>query len=115
MRDGLPLPDKIKNAPILRLGLELFYNAFWDLDSCRNSGWGMGPIPWLAMRDYATTFGFTEEQEEDLYYHVRLMDNAYLDFYDKGSKPSPSQKDLGHSPGAWRSGAKRSKGKSKRR
>jgi len=78
-----PLPDSIQNAPALELGLELYWDAFWDLSTCRPSGFGAGPIPWLAIRDYGLTFGFDDEQLEDLFYLVRVMDNAYLEHYKK--------------------------------
>lgn len=77
---GLRLPGKIENAPELHMGLGLYYNAYWELTSCRASGWGIGPIPWSAILEYARFFEFSEEQEEDLLYYVRMMDNAYLDY-----------------------------------
>jgi hypothetical protein len=80
------LPDRIQNAPELMMGLELYWDAFWDLSTCRVSGFGAGPIPWLAMREYALTFGFDEEQMDDLFYFVRVMDNEYLNHYAKKEK-----------------------------
>jgi len=73
-----PLPKRIQNAPQLEMGLELYWEAFWDLSTCRAVGMGAGPIPWLAIRDYGLTFGLDEDQQEDLVYLVRMMDNAYL-------------------------------------
>lgn len=112
MREGTPLPARIANAPTLHLGLELFYNAFWDLTSCRDTGWGVGQIPWLAMRAYAVAWQFNGEQEEELYQYIRAMDNVYIDYYDKknktkGGKISQSASRSTSSRGAWRSGAKR--------
>jgi len=76
-----PLPKKIQNAPELNLGLELYWNAFWDLSTCRSTGFGAGPIPWLAILEYTRTFEFDEEQQEDAFYLVRVMDNAYLNHH----------------------------------
>lgn len=73
------LPDRIQNAPQLRLGLELYYIAFIDLSTCRTTGFGAGPIPWSVVQDYADTFDFDEDQTEALHYFVRKMDAAYLD------------------------------------
>lgn len=81
MRERMPLPKKIQNAPQLRLGLDLYYNAFWDLTSCRAVGWGLGPIPWVSIKDYGETFEFDEDQTESLFYFVRMMDNAFLDHH----------------------------------
>jgi hypothetical protein len=83
MREGLPLPKRIANAPTLFIGLELYYDAFWELDTCREVGWGWGPIPWSAIKDYAETFNFDDEQRDDLYYFIRVMDNAYLRYRHK--------------------------------
>jgi hypothetical protein len=80
-REGLPLPKKIANAPQLGLGLELYYDAFLELNSCRASGWGLMPIPWSAIRDYAETFDLDEEQFEDLYYYVRVMDTEFMKWH----------------------------------
>ena len=116
MRDGTALPKRIANAPTLHLGLELYYNAFWELSTCRSTGWGLGPIPWLAMREYALVYELTEDQEEDLYYFIREMDNAYVAYHNKdkpgkGKKPSRSVKRSPSSHGAWGSGARRSRNK----
>lgn len=72
------LPAAIKNAPELRLGLSLYYGAFWDLNSCRSYGTGEGPISWLAINAYATARGLDEEQRADLHCFVPAMDRAYL-------------------------------------
>lgn len=89
MRGRLPLPERIANAPRLQIGLELYYDAFWELGSCRAFGWSMGPIPWVAINDYAETFDFDGEQREALFHYVRVMDQAYLNFHapkDTGNK-----------------------------
>jgi len=59
-------------------GLELYYLAWFDLDSERTVGFGLGPIPRSAMVGYAKDMGLTSEQTEDLCYLVREMDNDYL-------------------------------------
>ena len=81
LRERLPLPKRIANAPELWLGLELFYDAFWDLNSCRDAGWSLGPVPWTVIHDFATAFQLDDEQFDDLYYYIRRMDDAYLKFF----------------------------------
>jgi hypothetical protein len=71
-QNGEPMPERIANAPELKLGLQLYLNAFLDLDSERE----LGPIPWSSISNYARTFGFDEEQTADLFYFVRKTDNA---------------------------------------
>lgn len=107
MRQRSPLPERIKNAPRLWLGLELYYDAFWELSTCRASGMAVMPIPWSAMRDYASTFGLDEAQEEDLFYLVRAMDNAYIEHFEKGKKTSPGEGHQSSSKGDFSSLPKR--------
>lgn len=74
---GQPLPDKIANAPELYQGLQLFLQAFFDLDSERSHGMGITMIPWSAIHFYGNANEFSEEQKEDLVYFIRKMDVAH--------------------------------------
>lgn len=79
VRNGQPIPDRILNAPELQLGLQLYLNAFFELESERTSnGYGPSPIPWSSMAQYASVFEFTEELRDDLFFHIRAMDHEYL-------------------------------------
>lgn len=78
-----PIPDRIANAPELEFGLDLYYDAFWDLTTGRQAGLGASPIAYMDMRDYALAHEYDEEQIEFLFHCVRMMDNAYLEFYNK--------------------------------
>ncbi len=80
LKDKRPLPEKIRNAPTLQWGLELFYNAFFDLHTCRPVGMVEMGIRWLDIKQYCLFEGFDEEQTEDAFYFIRMMDNAYLDW-----------------------------------
>lgn len=104
MRERLPLPDHIINAPELFIGLELYLDAFWDLNSTRTSGWGLGPVPWSAINDFASTFELDEFQRDDLHYYVRVLDNAYIEHYSKKGKISPDQGASSSSKSGWLSG-----------
>lgn len=86
LRERLPLPQAIQKAPVLWLGLELFFGAFLDLDGDRPSGWNMRPIPLLTIVDYAKAYNITGEQREDLLYYVRGMDRAYMKHETKKGK-----------------------------
>lgn len=77
MRTGQPLPDRIANAPQLRTGLQLYLEAFFDLDSQRNHGFGVSNIPFLYIIDYAKAFEFDDEQTSDLVYLIRRMDGEH--------------------------------------
>jgi len=76
-----PLPDEIKDAPELQFGLEIYWDAFWDLSTCRPSSFSVGAIPWSSIRDYGQTFEFDESQMETLFYVIRLMDNEFVKFH----------------------------------
>lgn len=92
MRQRLPLPARIANAPEVEFGLELFYTAFLDLTSCRGQGYGTeGPISWLTINQYADAKGYQEEQREDLFYFMQQMDSVYLDFKSKKLKEKVKQ------------------------
>jgi hypothetical protein len=80
IRNRMPLPAAIANAPELELGLDLFYLAFMDLTTCRSMGFGEGPVPWSAVRDYCNELELEGDQREDMFAHIRLMDTAYLSY-----------------------------------
>lgn len=81
------LPERIENAPTLTLGLELFMNGFFILQSTRGAAYGSeGPIPWLAMRDYCNEYEIVGDQRLDFYDLLSRMDHAYLDYKAKKAK-----------------------------
>lgn len=80
----MPIPEKIKNAPSLFMGLELYFTAFTDLTSSRTDG----PISWLSISDYCIVNEIEGEQRDDLFYFVTNMDSKYLKWCSsKNSKP----------------------------
>lgn len=78
MRAGNPLPDRIANAPELISGLQLYLQAFYDLDSERSHAAGLTAIPWTSISNYAKAFELDEEQTEDLFFFVRKLDSEHL-------------------------------------
>lgn len=78
VRDGIPIPERIANAPELTVGLEVFYVAFWDLCSDRPSGLDLGQIPWSSIKLYCDEIDADEELREDMYHIIRGMDAAFL-------------------------------------
>ncbi len=84
---GVPLPEAIQNAPELLSGLELYYDAFHDLLTCRGMG---GPIPWTAMREYSAYLGIEDGGEfRRFVYLMRRMEDELAEFKDK-DKPDGS-------------------------
>lgn len=85
MRERQPLPERIRNAPDLYLGSELFYNAFVDLNGDR-TGMGDGPISWTTIEEYGRANDLDEDTRDDLHYFVEALDSAFRDYWkDKGS------------------------------
>ncbi len=78
VRMNQPLPDRIANAPELEIGLGLYLQGFFDLDSERNHSMGVMAIPWTSINEYARAFEFDEEQTEDLFYFIKRMDSEHL-------------------------------------
>lgn len=75
---GDPLPESIANAPELLPGLELHMMAFRELSTCRSMGQPIDQIPWTAIVRWADEYGVADEQREDLIYHVRALDVAFI-------------------------------------
>jgi hypothetical protein len=92
MRAGQQIPVRIANAPELHTGLELFVNAFFDLDTERQAGFSVGPIPWSKVREYAIAYRFDEDLTEDLMYFVKALDNAHMKRIERESKVKKSAK-----------------------
>ncbi len=81
MREHGIAPPKIAGAPELQPGLDLYYRAFWVLDSCRAPGFGAsGRIPWTAIDRYSTRHELTGEQRVDMEHHVDKLDLTLLKF-----------------------------------
>lgn len=78
LRAGQPIPERIANAPELKPGMNLYLEAFLDLDSERGHAFGPERIPLGKIFEYAIAYEFDEEQTEDLVYLVREMDKAHV-------------------------------------
>lgn len=78
-RSGLPLPEKIQNAPSILPGLELYYMGFLELTSSRAfTGFGVGPIPWSVIQQYSDSLGLDMDQTEAMHHHITALDTVYL-------------------------------------
>ena len=78
-RSGMPVPDRIRDAPSLLPGLGLYYGGFMDLVSSRPIGVsGPGPIPWTAVEAYCRALDLDEEQADDMHYFVTKLDAEWL-------------------------------------
>lgn len=74
-----PMPERIQNAPELNAGLELFLEAFFELDTERTEG----AIPWSSVVRYAEVYQFEEVQFGDLLHHLRTLDPVLMKYRSK--------------------------------
>ena len=75
----MPIPEAIQSAPVLYEGLDLFLTAFLDLSTCRGVTMaGAAPIPWTAIDRYCVAHNTDGELREDIFYHVRQLDEWFM-------------------------------------
>lgn len=85
------MPKALQNAPVLRFGLALYFNAFFDLDTERDRVELM-PIARSAVFQYAIDYDFDEWQADDLWFYIKRMDLASLKWQkdlNKNALPPP--------------------------
>lgn len=77
---GGDLPPYVLNAPRLRIGLELYLNAWFELDNERRRV-KLDPIKRSSVWEYCRDYDLDEVQSEDLYFYVGRMDNEFLNWF----------------------------------
>lgn len=82
------MPERIAKAPQTINGLQLYLQAFFDLDSERTHGFSSSAIPWSSISQYAEAYDFDTEQKEDLLFFIRRMDIEYLKYLEKKQSKS---------------------------
>jgi hypothetical protein len=80
LQAGQPFPDVIENAPVIKTGLNYFFEIWEELQYDRPYGMGAGPIPSSSIRSYLKDheIDLDREDAEDIRYIVREMDKAWL-------------------------------------
>lgn len=76
IRQRREIPDIIANAPQLLPGLQLYWNAWMDLWTCRRESGSM--IPWSEIQYWADSNTLPPLQVADLHTHIRALDLAFL-------------------------------------
>lgn len=84
------MPPKIENAPRLEPHQALYYEAFLALHTDRG-GMGDGPIRWTAMNQYAQAYRLDDEQRDTLFYLVRALDDAWMNWHAEKRKRESEQ------------------------
>lgn len=72
------VPTNILEAPELEEGLQLYLQAFFDLDSERSHSFSLVRIPNSAIRNYALDMNLDADQTDELKYFIAEMDGAHL-------------------------------------
>jgi hypothetical protein len=77
----MPIPDALVDRPHLNPGNELYWTAFWRLDSYRPIvGNGVGKIPWGAIMDYCDRLDLDDRQRETMELVIDEMDKVLLKY-----------------------------------
>ena len=64
----------------------MFYSAFWDLTTCRPSGWSTQHIPWSAIVEWGQVNQLDSEEMDDLVFYIREMDGEFITYSNEQSK-----------------------------
>lgn len=85
---GRPIPEWALDKPELD-PVDMFYiNAFYDLNTCRQSnGQALGPIPWSDIYQYSLFSGLDNENTRVFIRIIGVMDASFLKrMYEKVKK-----------------------------
>ena len=86
---GLEIPETIADRPQVRDDLVFYWEAYLDLSQDRTSGFGLGPIPWRAVNDWAIRYNITDPEEfQTLKELIWILDRAYLQHHEDARKKS---------------------------
>ena len=85
-KQNMPVPDKIKNAPELNIGLMFYWKAYQDLTSDRDVGMGVGPIPWLSMDSWGARNRVRGDDFERLVAILKDMDATFMEHNSRKNK-----------------------------
>lgn len=81
------MPGKIKEAPQLLPGLDLYYEAFLDLCNSRSMGYmSPGSIPFSEVDTWARRYDIEGEEFELLQLFIRRLDGVYINWVNQQSK-----------------------------
>jgi hypothetical protein len=73
------LPPEATEPPVLFSWWQsLCFAAFWDLNTERDCGWSLGPIPWTAIHTWGRSRGLRGDTLITFEYLIRRLDNAYV-------------------------------------
>lgn len=78
-RAGKDLPEWFLEEPEISRGERFIIQAFFELGTCRQTGMGIGPIPWIAIQSYAEIHDLDPDVAAVFTQMIRALDLAYLE------------------------------------
>ncbi len=82
--------NKAITSPDLNEGLVFYVDIFFKLTNDRLHE--MGPIPTMAILNFANYYDFNQEEENDLLFFIRAMDNTFLEHVSEENKKKINSK-----------------------
>lgn len=70
--------ETLSEAPVISREAMWFWTAFGHLGGDRNSGMGLAPIPFTAMRAYADEYRLRGHEREAFFEIIRTVDSEYI-------------------------------------
>ena len=88
LKNGGTLPDFIKNRPyVLDESLQFYLQAFFMLESERQIGFGIYPIPLTKIIEFGKFLGYTDYADMYNFIHIiRELDSFTINYYSKSNK-----------------------------
>ena len=77
---GRSLPEWYVNEPAIEASDVFYMKAFYDLNTCRSIGMGLGQIPWNVTVEYADRYGLEWDLSEAFVDIIREMDEGFLEW-----------------------------------
>jgi hypothetical protein len=81
---GMEVPALERRQSIT--GYEWLWDAYWELDTCRQTGMSVGPIPWTAIQQYAEAEMLNADETYMLHTVIRSMDKKFKAYLDEQTK-----------------------------
>lgn len=75
-RDGIVPAEVLTEQPKLPVGLLMYLEAFYELDTERKHDMSLTRIPWSKIMLYADRYGY---DEDEMLFFIRKMDDALLE------------------------------------
>lgn len=67
-------------------GFDFYLDAFRELSTCRAGGFGVTPIPFMAIVEYAKIYGIDEDEFQEFLDIIRRMDSEFIKLENESSK-----------------------------